>query len=205
MIGESDNLNRKILQYLFDLREIFGFVPTPVHELKNLCKKISKIDGQRIFIKRDDLTGLAFGGNKTRKLEFLFREIKEMKFDSVITVGCPQSNHCTQTAAACILYNITCYLIIIEGKEEFTAEGNILLNKKLGAEIISVDSESEAKLKIEMLRERLELEGRHPYFIPSGGSNPKGLLGYALAFQEILEDEIRLNLKFDYIFFASSS
>jgi D-cysteine desulfhydrase family pyridoxal phosphate-dependent enzyme len=204
---ESEN-SRIVSQLIGTNRERFAFLPTPIHELKNLRKTFTDPhgeDGPRIFIKRDDLTGLAFGGNKTRKLEFLIKEALDYKYDTVITVGCPQSNHCRQTAAACVLYKLPCYLVLVGKKEEYTLEGNILLDLKLGAEIILVESESESNLMINNLIEKLKNDGKNPYFIPAGGSNPVGLLGYAMAYKEILNDEKNLNIKFDYIIFASSS
>jgi len=204
-----ENENTRIVSQLIEnYRESFAFLPTPIHELKNLRKIFPDAHGElgpRIFIKRDDLTGLAFGGNKTRKLEFLIKEALDCKYDTVITVGCPQSNHCRQTAAACVLYKLPCYVVLVGKKEEFTLEGNILLDIKLGAEILLAESETDSILMINNLIEKLKNDRKNPYFIPAGGSSPVGLLGYAKAYKEILNDEKNLNIKFDYIFFASSS
>lgn len=155
------------------------------------------------------MTGLALGGNKTRKLEYLLFDALEKKSDVIITVGCPQSNHARQTAAACRLYSLECYLFLVDDKtgeinnEKY--EGNMLLDEILGAKIILCDNDIEARSKIESLISELKQKGNNPYYIPAGGSNGVGFLGYINAMKEILEDEKKINVNFDYIVFASSS
>jgi L-cysteate sulfo-lyase len=187
---------------LLENREKIIFAPTPVHELRNISKILN---GPRIFIKRDDMTGLSFGGSKIRKLEFLIKEVIENKNDVVITVGGLQSNCCYQTAAICALYKIECYLFLVGKREKYVSEGNILLNQILDTEIIFHETLSEAMEGIQILQNELKLKAKNPFFIPLGGSNINGNLGYTLAFKEILEDEKKINLQFDYIIFASSS
>lgn len=182
-------------------KENFAFLPTPIHKLENLTKKLG---GATIYIKRDDMTGLALGGNKTRKLEYLIKDALINNHDTVITIGNPQSNHARQTAAACRLYNLECYLILV-GKENERKEGNVLLDVMLGANIVYYDNDEIAYEKIDELMEKLKSSGKNPYFIPGGGSNTTGMCGYINAFKEIQNDELNLGVNFDYIVFASSS
>lgn len=188
-----------------------AFLPTPIHKMKNLTNLFRKKNenSPNLFIKRDDMTGLAMGGNKTRKLEFLLGNAIENKATTIITMGCPQSNHCRQTAAACRLFNLECHLFLIDDNTgEINSDkptGNILLNNLLGAEIHLNENEIIAKEKINLLMKEIEKQGKIPYFIPPGGTNEIGLFGYIGAFKEIIEDEKKLNVKFDHIVFASSS
>ncbi len=161
-----------------------------------------------IFIKRDDLTGLALGGNKTRKLEYLMHDAINFGAEIIITIGCLQSNSSRQTAAACRLLNLECYLFLIKYPLDMNPdkpEGNMLLSEILGANIILCENEEEAEIKSNDLMNRLKKEKKKHYFIPIGGSNEIGYLGYVNAMKEIAEDEKRLNVKFDYIVFASCS
>ena len=174
-----------------------SFLPTPIEKLENLSDKL-KVN---LYLKRDDLTGLAMGGNKSRKLDFLIKDALTQKAEVIITMGAVQSNHCRQTAAACKKFNLEC-ILILEGKEDLKYSGNLLLDKLLGAKMYIVNSTEEALKLYQALLKEIK---KKIYFIPAGGSNPVGSLGYINAYKEILEDEKRLNLKFDYIFFATSS
>lgn len=177
-----------------------GFFPTPLHKLKNLSEKYS---GYNIYIKRDDCTGLASGGNKTRKLEYLIRDAIDHGSDSVITAGAQQSNHCRQTAAACAQAKLKCYLLLGGNKPDLYT-GNLLLSKTLGAEIIFTGDKRKGE-DLELLADDLKIKGLNPYIIPYGGSNIIGAQGFIEAVRELREQMATLNLKFDYIFFASSS
>lgn len=177
-----------------------GFFPTPLHKLKNLSEKYS---GYNIYIKRDDCTGLASGGNKTRKLEYLISDAINKGSDSVITAGAQQSNHCRQTAAACAQAKLKCYLLLGGNKpDQYT--GNLLLSKMLGAEIIFTGDKRKGE-DIETLADDLRSKGLKPYIIPYGGSNIIGAQGFIEAVRELKEQMALLKLNFDYIFFASSS
>jgi L-cysteate sulfo-lyase len=177
-----------------------GFFPTPLHELKRLSKHLG---GPRIFIKRDDLSGLAVGGNKTRKLEYLMADAVSKGCDTVVTAGAAQSNHCRQTAAAAARLGLKCHLLL--GGEEYSKpNGNLLLDYLLGAEI-HWSGEHRKGEKLPELIHHLESEGCTPYFIPYGGSNEIGALGFVDAFFELHSQMIKLNLKVDQIVFASSS
>jgi D-cysteine desulfhydrase len=155
------------------------------------------------------MTGLALGGNKTRKLEYLIHDAVKSNANVVITVGCHQSNHARQTAAACRLYNLECYLFLVDDNTgEISAgrlEGNMLLDEILAAKIIFCDNDVQARKKIQELTAELIKQGQRPYYIPAGGSNEIGCLGYINAVREIAQDEKKLGVKFDFIVFASSS
>lgn len=177
-----------------------GFFPTPLEELKNLS---NQFPDYHIFIKRDDQTGLASGGNKTRKLEYLIQDALDKSCDTVISAGAQQSNHCRQTAAAAAKAELNCHLVLGGNKPaEFT--GNLLLSKLLGAELHFMGENRKGE-DIPRIEELLRNEGKKPYIIPYGGSNPIGALGYVRAIKELQDQLKELNQKFDYIFFASSS
>jgi L-cysteate sulfo-lyase len=194
--------DKEIIESILQQKENFAFIPTPIHKLHNLSKFL---DGPNIYIKRDDNTGLAIGGNKTRKLEYLIHEAIKDNCDVVITIGAPQSNHCRQTAAACAIYNLECYLILIGHENEMQDTGNILLDKLIGAKLFFYTNEEEAYKNVQILTDELKSKNRRPYLIPPGGSNATGLNGYINAYKEILEQEKNLNIKFDYLIFGSSS
>lgn len=172
-------------------------LPTPVEPLSRLSEALR---GPRIFIKRDDLTGLAGGGNKARKLEFLVGEALAGGYDTLVTIGAPQSNHCRQTAAAAARCNLRS-ILVVRGNPEPENTGNLLLDRLLGARIVW----SRERSREEVMEEIVEAEraaGHRPYSIPLGGSNGLGALGYALAMEEFPDSSLR---KFDRIIFASSS
>ncbi len=178
-----------------------GFFPTPLHKLKNL----SANTGYEVYIKRDDQTGLATGGNKTRKLEYLLQEALEGGFDTVITAGAQQSNHCRQTAAAAVQAGLECHLML-NGEKPDIYQGNLLLDHLLGAKLhFSGDSVKSREEDLIELKKILENQGKKVYLIPVGGSNLTGAYGYIEAMQELKKQEEELNIKFDYIFFATSS
>ena len=185
-----------MLDHKFDL----GFLPTPLHQLKNLSEKFAPYN---IFIKRDDQTGLASGGNKTRKLEYLIQEALDKGCDTIITAGAQQSNHCRQTAAACAVAKLKCHLLL-GGIEPQNYNGNLLLSHLLGAQI-HFTGENRKGENIDGLKKQLELAGKKPFVIPYGGSNITGALGFVNAVKELKAQLSAQNLKIDYLFFASSS
>jgi L-cysteate sulfo-lyase len=170
-------------------------LPTPVEEMPNLSKRL----GRRILIKRDDLTGLALGGNKTRKLEFLGADARRAGADTLITTGAPQSNHCRQTAAAAARLGMRC-LLVLSGTPQPADTGNLLLDSLVGAEIVWTGEKNREEALGETFS-REKAAGRKPYLIPYGGSNPLGAAAYALALRELLDQDARP----DWIVFASSS
>ncbi len=178
-----------------------GFFPTPLHELKNLAAVFE--DNYRIFIKRDDHTGLATGGNKTRKLEYLLGDALVKKADTLITAGAQQSNHCRQTAAACAQAGLSCHLLLGGDPPEHVT-GNLLLSKMMNAHIHYTGDRRKGE-DLDTLAIQLKKEGRNPYVIPYGGSNLTGAMGYVEAAGELKEQLTGQNLHIDYVFFASSS
>jgi len=177
-----------------------GFFPTPIHQLKNISKLYP---GHNIYIKRDDNTGLASGGNKTRKLEYLIQQALDQGCDTIITAGAQQSNHCRQTAAACSIAGLKCHLLL-GGKKPAKYGGNLLLSSLLGANIHFTGANRKGE-DIQALKKELEQNGSKCYIVPYGGSNIIGALGYVNAVNELKEQLINQNLQIDYIFFASSS
>ena len=175
-------------------------LPTPVESLTRLSKHLG---GPELYIKRDDQTGLATGGNKTRKLEFLIAEALAQGADHVITSGAPQSNHCRQTAAAAARSGLGCTLIL-RGQEPDQVTGNFLLDELLGAHV-NWTGDREAKEVIQEVEDQLEAMGRKPYIVPYGGSNVVGATGYVLAMQELMAQLAEKELNIDFIVFASSS
>ena len=171
-----------------------GHFPTPIEHLKNITKYLG---GPNIFIKRDDCTGLATGGNKTRKLEFLIASAIKNKAELVVTIGAVQSNHARQTAAACTLMGLKC-LIILEQRlknppDTYMNSGNIFLDKLFGAEIkICPRSENVEEYTSKVL-EDLKSKGTNVYFIPGGGSSPIGALGYVECLNEIIRENNKYN------------
>lgn len=159
-------------------------LPTPLEEGPRLPS------GARLWIKRDDLTGLALGGNKARKLEFLCGEAQSAGANCLITVGAGQSNHCRMTAAAGSLLGMETHLIL-SGARPTRFEGNQLLSDLLGAHQHFTGAEPSQWGVLEIAREDLtdELTGQglRPYSIPIGGSTPVGALGYMVAFEEMME------------------
>jgi L-cysteate sulfo-lyase len=175
----------------------FAHLPTPVEELPRLSEKLG---GPRLFIKRDDQTGLAFGGNKTRKLEFLVAEAKERGARTLISGGAIQSNHCRQTAAAAARYGFECTLVLT-GEMPKEVSGNILLDQLFGARIVNVLDRKDRDRVLEETFNQANAEGKKPYLVPYGGSSPTGALGYAFAIEEFLKQGIAA----DCVVFGTSS
>jgi D-cysteine desulfhydrase len=175
-------------------------LPTPIEELKSLSRDLG---GPELLIKRDDQTGLALGGNKTRKLEFLVGQALEQGADTLITAGAAQSNHCRQTAAAAARAGLECELVLSGTKPELP-NGNVLLDELLGARI-HWSQRSGRVAKLRELSNQLREEGRKPYVIPVGGSNGVGAAGYVLAMLELVEQLNGMKRQVDHVVFASSS
>lgn len=177
-----------------------NFLPTPVVELKRLA---AVLGGPRILMKRDDLTGLALGGNKTRKLEFLLGEALGQTCDTVITGGAMQSNHCRQTAAAAAAVGLECHLAL-GGEPPALPEGNLLLDYLFGATVHWCGDQKKGE-RIPEIAEALRSTGRRPYVIPFGGSNATGALGFVAAVAELKEQLSALSSRVDYLVLPSSS
>ncbi len=181
-------------------RHSLGYFPTPLIHLKNLEKFLG---GPRIFMKRDDLTGLGMGGNKTRKLEYLIGDALSQGSDCVITGGAAQSNHCRQTAAAAAACGLECHLAL-GGTAPDVLDGNLLLDMLFGAHL-HWSADMRKGENIPEIVKNLEDQGKKPYVIPYGGSNQAGALGYVEAMSE-LHNQLQISgERFNHIFFASSS
>lgn len=185
-----------------------GVYPTPLYRLNGISEKY----GKNIWIKRDDLCGVALGGNKVRKLEFLLADAKEQGKDTVFTTGGPQSNHAMLTAACAARLGMKCYLLLKE-KGITDYKGNIVLDDIYGAKVRFIDTDTYDDIYREMHRigAELEKEGHKCYYIPCGGSNALGALGYASAVKELAEQvesmrtEGEQKLKVDAVVSATGS
>ena len=176
-------------------RQPLAHLPTPVEPLPRLSAAL----GIDLWVKRDDLTGLAFGGNKTRKLELLLGEALAQGADTLITAGAAQSNHCRQTAAAAARLGLGCRLVLA-GDPPPAPRGNLLLDLLLGAELIWAPR-AERQAALEQVAARARAAGLRPYVIPYGGSSPTGAAAYARALRELLDQQPA----FDRVVFATSS
>jgi D-cysteine desulfhydrase family pyridoxal phosphate-dependent enzyme len=174
----------------------FAQLPTPVEALPRLT---AELGGPTILVKRDDLTGLAFGGNKIRKLEYLLAEAQSHGAQTIITAGAVQSNHCRQTAAACARLNFEC-ILVLSGEKPSLATGNLLLDKLFNAKLIWTSLQERDETLDQAFKNAWE-SGQRPYLIPYGGSNTTGASAYTFALKELLDQ----NYHPDWIVFASSS
>ena len=154
-------------------------------------------------MKRDDNTGLALGGNKTRKLEYIMGDALAKGADTVITAGAIQSNHCRQTAGAAASLGLECHLVL-GGKKPEQPQGNLLLDKVYGCHI-HWTGENRKGEDIPALVAQLKAEGKKPYVIPYGGSNELGAVAFIEAYKELNAQREALKVDFSHIIFASSS
>lgn len=161
-------------------------LPTMVEELPRLSEHLG---GPRLLVKRDDQTGLAFGGNKTRKLEFLTAEAREQGARTLISAGAMQSNHCRQTAAAAARLGFDC-ILVLTGETPAQPSANLLLDRLFGAQIVTVADRKDRDRILQETFDWAAAQGKKPYLVPYGGSSPTGALGYAFAMQEFLEQGI---------------
>jgi D-cysteine desulfhydrase family pyridoxal phosphate-dependent enzyme len=171
-------------------------LPTPVEALPRLT---AELGGPNLLVKRDDLTGLGMGGNKTRKLEYLLAEAQANGARTIITTGAIQSNHCRQTAAACARLGIACTLVLA-GEKPTSASGNLLLDQLFNARFVWTNREQRDQTLEQTFQQAWEA-GQRPYLIPYGGSNTTGAAAYVFAIREMLDQDV----KPDWIVFASSS
>ena len=163
-------------------------LPTPIQSFRRFGEKLSV----ELYVKRDDLTGAALSGNKIRKLEFVFADVFAQKADTVITCGGAQSNHCRATAIAAAMLGLNCRLLLRtpDPSNPPPLEGNILLDRMSGAEIVWITPEEYKNRDIFFQREAQSLKdaGRKPYIIPEGASYPVGAWGYIRATEELIND-----------------
>ena len=180
--------------------------PTPIEAMPRMS---ALLGGPRLFIKRDDCTGLATGGNKTRKLEFLVGAAMREKADMLLTQGAVQSNHVRQTAAAACKVGMKCHVLlerrVPDRDASYEETGNVFLDELFGATYEFRPSGLDMNAEAEAIIERLRAEGHRPYFIPGGGSNATGALGYASCAQEIADQSKTSGQSFDWLVMGTGS
>ena len=180
--------------------------PTPLEPLKRLTKILS---GPEIWIKRDDCTGLSTGGNKTRKLEYLVGDALKKDSDTLVTQGAVQSNHARQTAAAAAKLGLKCHILlerrIPEKLDEYERTGNVFLDKIHGATVEFRESGIDMNAEGEAVSKQLSENGAKPYFIPGGGSNAVGALGYVSCALELISQFNINSIKFNFLIHATGS
>lgn len=184
----------------------FAHLPTPLEPMTNLSRLL---DGPNLWVKRDDCTGLAGGGNKTRKLEFLMADAEQQGADTIITQGAVQSNHARQTAAIAAKLGYECYLLLENrtgsNDPDFLANGNVLLDDIYNARLSNFPAGTDMNQEMLGLAEELRAAGKKPYIIPGGGSNRIGALGYVDAAYELVWQCNDQGLKVDHIVHATGS
>ena len=186
-------------------RALLGHLPTPLEPLDRLSEELG---GPRIWLKRDDCTGLATGGNKTRKLEYLMAEALAANASHVITFGAVQSNHARQTAAACARLGLPCVLVLSRQvpwpHAGYESSGNILLDRLAGADVHVVEAD-EVRAAARAIIDDIRAGGGAPYVIPAGGSNATGALGYVRCAYELQAQCASLGIHPQRVVHASSS
>jgi L-cysteate sulfo-lyase len=180
--------------------------PTPLERLDNLTRRLG---GPEIWIKRDDCTVVATGGNKVRKLEWLIGEAKAQGASHVVTQGAVQSNHVRQTAAVARKFGMTCTALLEHRVEtndrDYLAGGNVLLDKLFGCKIEYRSGGLDMNAEAEKKGEELRAGGETVYVIPGGGSNKVGALGYVSCAQELMQQADEMGLRIDRIVTATGS
>lgn len=183
-----------------------GHWPTPLEPMRRLGRHLGV---QRLHIKRDDCTGLATGGSKTRKLEFLVGEAIRQGADTLLTHGAVQSNHVRQTAAAAAFAGLRCEALLEErvkdARCDYEASGNVFLDKLLGVKLHRVPGGTPMDATLESLAQQLREQGRKPYAIPGGGSNALGSLGYVDCVLELQRQCEAMGLRKPHLVHATGS
>lgn len=190
-----------------------GFPRVPLAHLPTRLEFLPRLtellDGPEIWVKRDDCTGLATGGNKTRKLEFSMGEALEQGADTIITVGAVQSNHVRQTAAAACKLGMKCEVLlehrIGNPSELYRTSGNVLLDRIFGANLREYKKGTDFGAAMEEIAGEVRANGGTPYIIPGGASNPVGALGYVGCAEELLRQCDEQDVAFDHVVLASGS
>ncbi len=187
-------------------RQSFAHLPTPLELMPRLGEHLG---GPRILVKRDDCTGLALGGNKTRKLEFLLAEALAQGADTLVTTGGVQSNHVRQTAAAAARAGLSCHLVLAPAvawdDPAYDISGNVQLDHLLGAQVHLLPPGTDRDKALGRMARALKSQGKNPYVIPSGGSNATGALGYVACALELAEQAGAMGETIDYLVLASGS
>lgn len=175
-------------------------LPTPIQKLERFSDEL----GVNLYLKRDDYTGSEISGNKVRKLEFSAADAINQGCDTLITAGAIQSNHCRATAAVAAWLGLGCDLVI-RGDTPNHMEGNLFMDKALGARVHLISPNESREQKMDEIAEKLKAQGRKPYLIPIGASNAVGSLGYSAAIEEINKQEKEFGVDFDVIAIAVGS
>lgn len=209
VVADEKKSNKLLLKLADRPRAALAQLPTPIHELKNFAKQL---DGQELWIKRDDLTGLEGGGNKTRKLEFLVGDAIAIGADMLVTAGAIQSNHTRQTAAAAAKCNLKCALLHFGWTKDagpvYRQVGNVLLSSMMGPDMFLDETERpiEDQSPLVDFFEYQKSLGHTPYLIPAGASEHRlGSLGYMACAVEIVKQSEALDVRFDYIVHCTGS
>ncbi len=184
----------------------FAHLPTPLEPMTALSKALG---GPNIWIKRDDCTGLAGGGNKTRKLEFLMGDAVAKGADTIITQGATQSNHARQTVAIAVKLGMKCHILLEDRTGykdvDYNYNGNVLLDQLYGASIRKFPAGTDMNAAMDELAATLKGDGAKPYIIPGGGSNPIGALGYVNCALELLYQANTTGMKIDHVVHGTGS
>ena len=187
-------------------RVSLAHLPTPLEHLPRLSEKLG---GPNIWVKRDDCTGLATGGNKTRKLEFAMADAIEQGADTIVTVGAVQSNHVRQTAAAACKLGFGCEVLlehrVVDPSEPYANSGNVLLDRIFGANLREYPGGTDFDIAMGEIADEIRTNGGKPYIIPGGSSYKVGALGYVNAAIELLEQADELGLVIDHLITATGS
>lgn len=187
-------------------RVALGHLPTPLEPMDRLSEVLG---GPRLWVKRDDCTGLSSGGNKTRKLEYLMADALREGADTIITQGATQSNHARQTAAAAAKFGMACHILLEDrtgsNDTNYINNGNVLLDLMHGATVSKRPGGADMNTEMASLAEELLAKGKRPYIIPGGGSNPIGALGYVNCARELVEQAAATGLKIDALVHATGS
>ena len=187
-------------------RVSLGHLPTPLEPMDRLSEELG---GPRLWVKRDDCTGLSSGGNKTRKLEFLMADAATKGADTIITQGATQSNHARQTAAAAAKLDLGCHILLEDrtgsNDPNYILNGNVLLDRLHGASVSKRPAGADMNAEMEAIAARLTDDGKTPYIIPGGGSNPIGALGYVNCARELVEQAANAGLEIDALVHATGS
>jgi 1-aminocyclopropane-1-carboxylate deaminase len=208
-VAEQHDINALLVELGKRAQASLAQLPTPIHRLENYGRQLN---GPELWIKRDDLTGLEGGGNKTRKLEFLVGDALQAGADMLVTAGAIQSNHTRQTAAAAAKCNLKCALLHFGWTKDagplYRQSGNILLSSLMGAELYLDETERPIEDQSPLLEffENLKCSGHDPYLIPAGASEHKlGSFGYMACAAEIVHQSREKGIQFDYVVHCTGS
>lgn len=203
----SDSLCKALAVALAKFPRVrLGHLPTPLEPMDRLSEMLG---GPRLWVKRDDCTGLSSGGNKTRKLEYLMADATAKGTDTIITQGATQSNHARQTTAAAAKMGMECHILLEDrtgsNDQSYILNGNVLLDRLHGATVSKRAGGTDMNAEMEKLAETLRHKGKTPYIIPGGGSNAIGALGYVNCARELTEQAAGIGLEIDALVHATGS